>query len=102
MASSIDRRIRRLEEKLRNRAESGPSIAEIIRERRRKRLLAEGKDPEPERPRLPSFDERGRPLKIGEIIRQARFARLARERAENPPDQVDRRPPGSASPDPIK
>src|SRR5579872_7126682 len=98
MASSIDRRIRRLEEKLRNRAESGPSIAEIIRERRRKRLLAEGKEPEPERPPVPYFDEAGRPLKIGDIIRQARFARFERERATNSPDCVDPRPPGSASP----
>jgi hypothetical protein len=71
----IERRIKRLEKELRRRAEAGPSPAEVIRERRRKRLLAEGKDPEPERPRLPSIDERGRPLKIGEIIRQARFAR---------------------------
>lgn len=102
MTSSIHRRIRRLEEKLRNRAESGPSIAEIIRERRRKSLLAEGEEPEPERPRLPCFDERGRPLKIAEIIRRARFAQLAREEAQKSSEHIDARTPGLRSPDPIK
>ena len=83
MRESIDRRLRRLEKELRYRAEAGstgPPIAEIIRERRRKRLLAEGKEPEPERPPTPCVDEKGRPLKIGDIIRRARVARLAHER----------------------
>ena len=89
MASSIDRRIRRLEEELRNRAESGPSLAEIIRERRRKRLAEDGEAPEPERPRLPPVDERGRPLSIGETIRRARFMRL-QEQMQAPTDQPSR------------
>jgi hypothetical protein len=79
--SSVERRIRRIEEKLRNRPE-GPTLAAIIRERRRKRLLEDGKEPEPERPPIPSVDERGRPLKLGEIIRRARAARLAQERGQ--------------------
>jgi hypothetical protein len=101
MTTSIDRRIRRLEERLRNRGESDSTIAEIIRERRRKRLLAEGKDQEP-RLSVPFFDEMGRPLKISEFMRQARLARLAREQAKNSPDRIDRRRPGSTSPDLIK
>lgn len=75
--SPVERRIKRIEEKLRNRPESGPTLAEIIRERCRKRLLAAGKEPEPERPPVRCVDERGRQLKLGEIIRLARGARLA-------------------------
>jgi hypothetical protein len=75
-------RLDRLEKRTDRQRESGPSPAEIIRERRRKRLLAEGKEPERERPATPCVDERGRPLKIAEIIRRARAARLAQGRAE--------------------
>jgi hypothetical protein len=79
--SSVERRIRRIEEKLRNRPE-GATLAAIIRERRRKRLLEDGKEPEPERPPIPCVDKRGRPLKLAEIMRLGRAARLAQERGE--------------------
>ena len=59
MIRAIERRIRRLEKELRRRAEAGPSPAELIRERRRKRLAAEGREPEPDRPRLPAVDVDG-------------------------------------------
>ena len=74
--SPVDRRIKRIEEKLRNRS-VGPNMAKTIRERRNNRLLVEGKEPDPVRPPMPSLDERGRPLKLAEIIRQGRAARLA-------------------------
>ena len=70
---AIERRIGRLENERRDRAPAGPTIAEIIRERRRKRLAAEGKEPKPERPPRRWVDSRGRPLRIGEIIRQMRW-----------------------------
>lgn len=79
---AIERRIRRLEKESQRRAQAGPSMAEIIRERRRKRLLAEGKQPEPDLPPVPHVDDRGRPLKISEIILRTRAARRERERAE--------------------
>lgn len=69
----IERRIARLEILQRRQRESGPSPAEMIRERRRKRLLENGMQPEPPRPPIPCVDERGRPLTIGEIIRRRRF-----------------------------
>ena len=83
MIRVIERRIRRLELERRRSDQAGRSLAEIIRERRRKRLVSEGKEPEPELPPFPHFDERGRPLTIGQIIRQKWLARRARERTEN-------------------
>ncbi len=78
---AIERRIRRLEQESRHRAEAGPSPAEVIRERRRKRLLAEGKEPEPPLPLIPRFDQWGRPRKISEIMREARERRRLAEEA---------------------
>jgi hypothetical protein len=69
----IERRIARLEAGQRRVRESGPSIAEIIRERRRKRKAENGEPPEPERPTAPLLDSTGRPLNIGETIRALRF-----------------------------
>lgn len=71
----IERRIARLEAAQRRVRESGGSIAEIIRERRRKRKAANGEPPEPERPFTPLFDSTGRPLNIAETIRALRFGR---------------------------
>jgi hypothetical protein len=71
----IERRIARLEAAQRRVRESGPSIAEIIRERRRKRKAESGEPPEPERPPGPLFDSTGRRLNIGETIRALRFGR---------------------------
>jgi hypothetical protein len=50
-----------------------PSAADLIRERRRRRLQAEGKAPEPDLPPISLFDERGRPRTIADIIRSGRF-----------------------------
>lgn len=76
MIRAIERRIRRLEIELNRHIEIGPSLAEVIRERRRKRLLAEGKELPPDLPPLPRFDENGRRLTIAETIREQRRRRL--------------------------
>lgn len=72
-----ERRIRRLEAIRQRRRELGPGPAEIIRERRRKQLRAEGKEPEPALPPTPLVDKRGRPLSIAEIILARRRQRRA-------------------------
>ena len=58
--------------------DQGRGIADVIRERWRRRLAAEGKEPEPELPRRREdyLDENGRPLSIGEIIVKLRSLRF--------------------------
>jgi hypothetical protein len=54
--------------------EQGRSPAELVRERRRRRLAAEGRESEMDRPReTPDFGDR--PQTIGETIRSLRFGR---------------------------
>jgi len=71
----IERRIERLEAVRRRVRESGPSIAEVIRERRRKRKAENGEPSEPETPPAPLFDSAGRRMTIGQTIRALRFGR---------------------------
>ena len=70
MMNAIARRLRKLEElQFQHRAEPGPSLAAILLERRRKRAIAEGREPEPD-PRL--IDSRGRPLSLADVLLQHR------------------------------
>ncbi len=76
-------RVHRLEKQFAPRLDDqGRSIADAIRERRRHRLAAEGKEPEPEKPwkREDYRDSNGRPLSVAEIIWKARSCRLELER----------------------
>jgi hypothetical protein len=51
MMNTIARRIKRLEDReFRSRAEQGPNLVAILLERRRKRAIADGREPEPDRP----------------------------------------------------
>ena len=50
-----------------------PSPAEVIRERRRLRFIAEGREPEKPRPPISHYDEHGRPRTIAEILRKGRY-----------------------------
>ena len=71
---SLSGRLQRLEAKLApRRDEAGRSLVDVIRERRHRRLAAEGREPE-ERPRQ-NFEVRDRPRTLGEIIRSRRFDR---------------------------
>jgi hypothetical protein len=77
--NAIARRVQRLEKQFAPRLDDqGRSVADMIRERRLRRLAAEGKEPEPELPwrREDHFDANGRPLSVGEIIRNRRSLRL--------------------------
>ena len=70
MMNEIARRLRKLEElQFQHRAEPGPSLAAILLERRRKRAIAEGREPEPD-PRL--IDSRRRPLSLADVLLQHR------------------------------
>ena len=68
---TIAGRLRRLEDARFGAASGpeGPTAAELIRERRRLRLQAEGKEPEQDAAPVSWFDERGRPRTIAEILR---------------------------------
>ena len=50
-----------------------PSPAEVIRERRRLRFLADGGEPEKTTPPISRFDEHGRPQTIADILRKGRY-----------------------------
>jgi hypothetical protein len=83
--NAMARRVYRLEKQFAPRLDDqGRSVADLIRERRLRRLAAEGKEPEPELPWTPEdyFDANGRRLSIAEIIikRRARRFQLERER----------------------
>ena len=69
---ALKRRIRRLEQRLAPQpASKGPSVVDILRERRRRRLEAAGQPiEEPAPARLVSGA--GRPRSVVEILRQAR------------------------------
>jgi hypothetical protein len=76
MRNAIARRLKRLEElEFQHRAELGPSLAKILLERRRKRALAQGREPEPD-PRPGCYlDSRGRSLSLADIMLQRRANR---------------------------
>ena len=83
---AIARRVLRLEKQNASHlGEQERSAAELIRERRRQRLAAKGKEPEPEIPwtREDYFDVNVRRLSLAEIIikRRARRVELQCERA---------------------
>jgi hypothetical protein len=76
---TMARRVHRLEKQFAPRLDDqGRSIADVIRERRHRRLAAEGKEPEPELPRRREdyYDAHGRPLSVAEIIINARHRRM--------------------------
>jgi len=69
---AIDRRLRRLEESFAPREnEQGESLAELIRERRRRRSEASGEAFE-SRPYEGLTDDQNRPLSIADILRSGR------------------------------
>jgi hypothetical protein len=79
MRNAIARRLRRLEElEFQHRAELGPSLVEILLERRRKRAIADGREPEPD-PQPGWVDSRGRPLSLADVILQSRAKRKLAE-----------------------
>ena len=74
MRNAITRRLKRLEElEFQHRAELGPSLVAILLERRRKRAIAEGREPEGGvRLRIPAF----RPVRLrDEIVQRLNAAR---------------------------
>jgi len=73
----MERRIRRLEA-FRARHHAEPDLAALIIERRRKRLIAEGKEPEPDPPRddQSDVDSDGRPLGLADLILKYRRRRI--------------------------
>ena len=83
---AIARRVCKLEESFAaQRDEEGRSLADVIRERRRRRLAAEGREPEEEPPREILVDGR-RPRTLAEAIRSARFRRRPATLAETDGD----------------
>ena len=80
MRNAIARRLRRLEElEFQHRAEPGPSLVAILLERRRKRAIADGREPEPDPQPGCYLDSRGRPLSLADIILQSRAKRKLAE-----------------------
>jgi hypothetical protein len=76
MMNAIARRIKRLEDlEVQQQAESGPDLVAIILERRRKRAIAEGRVPEPDRPPGNLIDSKGRPLSLANVLLQRREKR---------------------------
>jgi hypothetical protein len=73
MMNAIARRLRKLEElQFRHRAEPGPSLAAILLERRRKSAIAEGREPELDRPSGPFIDSPGRLVSLADVLLQRR------------------------------
>jgi hypothetical protein len=73
MMNTIARRIKRLEDReFRSRAEQGPNLAAILLEQRRKRAIAEGREPEPDRPPGRLTDSSGRRLSLADVLLQNR------------------------------
>lgn len=76
---TIARRITKLEERFAPRIDHQTrSIVEAIRESRRRRLAAEGREPEPDPPKRSLVDARDPPLTLSEAFRRARLERYAR------------------------
>ena len=74
--NAIARRISRLERlKTSNQAEEGVDLAAILWERRCKRMIAEGLEPEPYPPPGRRFDSQGRPLALADVLLQNRHPR---------------------------
>jgi hypothetical protein len=72
----ILRRVSALEARSAPRVDNlGRSIGEVLRDRARRLLAAEGREPEPASPRQCSTDFGGRPRTIGELLRRGRFER---------------------------
>jgi hypothetical protein len=66
---AIASRIKRLEKlELQHREKTGPDLAAILLERRRKHAIAEGREPEPDPPRGLLVNSSGRPLVLSEIL----------------------------------
>ena len=62
-----------------HRAEPGPSLVAILLERRRKRAIADGREPEPDPQPGCYLDSRGQPLSLGDAILQSRAKRKLAE-----------------------
>jgi hypothetical protein len=76
MMNAIARRLRRLEElAFQQRAETGPDLVAILLERRRKRAIAEGREPEPDPPPGRLIDSKGRPFSLADVMLQHRKKR---------------------------
>ncbi len=76
MMKAIARRIKRLEDfELQNRPESELSLVDVVLERRRKRAIAEGREPEPDPPPKRAIDSSGRALSLADILLQNRRTR---------------------------
>jgi hypothetical protein len=77
MTGDIARRLRKLEKLvLQRRADTGPDLVAELLERRRKRAIAEGREPEPDPPGGVLVDARGCPLVLSEILQLHFKARL--------------------------
>lgn len=86
--NAIARRIKRLENlKVQQQAEAGPDLVAVILERRRRRAIAEGREPEAlrswERSPEPPLNSR---LSLADVILQARKRRLALRSIERKPE----------------
>ena len=76
MKNAIARRIRKLERlEFEQRVEERPNLAAILWERRCKRMVAEGLEPEPDLPRGRPVDSQGRPLALADVLLQNRRPR---------------------------
>jgi hypothetical protein len=85
MRNAIARRLRRLEElEFQHRAAPGSSLVAILLERRRKRAIADGREPEPDPPPGCYLDSGGRPLSLADIMLQRRANRRSETKATRP------------------
>jgi hypothetical protein len=67
---AIARRLKKLEDLEIQQRDSGPSLVAVLLARRRRRAIAEGREPEPDPPPEGRFDSSGKPLLISEILRK--------------------------------
>ena len=85
-ARNLPGRLRRLELAQRRNArhldERGRTPAEVLRERRLRRLGAEGRALAPEPARVANEDRENRPQTLSELIRRARFERRREDSLE--------------------
>ena len=80
MIRDIARRLRKLEElDFQQRVDSGPSLVAILLERRRKRAIADGGEPEPDSQPGCYVDSRGRLLSLADVLLQNRAKRKLAE-----------------------